>query len=124
MTEPWPDECRRLRAEGLSQPEIAARLRVPRGSVARLLNETEEQKITFRRGRDRKRKPRPMASRKTGGKFVTYWTARATAPGTITPAIKQAAILAFSNHEIDVAELMKRITPRDKWSKAGLLRVE
>ena len=38
--------------------------------------------------------------------------------------MKREAILAFSNHEIDVSELMRRITPRHKWSGAGLLRVE
>ena len=130
MTEPWHDECRRLRAEGLSQPEIAARLKQSRGSVARLLNESEEEKAIRRRERDRKRDrahPRDRTKRYGDGnrnRFHTYWTARAAAPQTITPAIKQAAILAFSNHEIDVAELMKRITPRDTWSREGLFRVE
>ena len=109
MTASWHDECRRLRAEGLSQPDIAARLKVPRGAIARLLNESEEEKAIRRRDRDRARSrahPRDRKGKKTGDRFQTYWTARAAAPQTITQAIKQAAILAFSNHEIDVAELL------------------
>jgi hypothetical protein len=128
MTASWHDECRRLRAEGLSQPEIAARLKQSRGSVWRFLNESEEQKTIFRRARERDSQRKSRAGKKSGGihrgKFQTYWVARATAPGAITPEIKQAAILAFSKHEIDRGELMRRITPRDKWSAEGLLRVE
>jgi hypothetical protein len=123
MTEPWHDECRRLRAEGLSQPEIALRVKRSRVDIRFVLNESAEQKLDMKRLRERLRRPR-TPSRRVGGKFVTYWAARAAAPGAITPQIKREAILAFSRHEIDRRELMLRITPADKWSRGGLLRVE
>ena len=123
MTEPWHDECRRLRAEGLSQPEIALRVNQSTYLVRVALNETDEQKKNVKRIMERRRKPRAQAAKKTGGKFLTYW-ARAATPGAITPEIKQAAILAFSKHEIDRGELMRRITPLNKWRAGGLWRVE
>ena len=127
MTEPWHDECHRLRAEGLSQPEIAARLLRSPYAVRLALNESPEQELNWKRARERARqrsKPRDRTPKKKGNRFQSYWAARAAAPQTITADIQRKAIFAFSRHEIDVAELMKRITPRDKWSRGGLLREE
>ena len=123
--EPWHADARRLRTEGLTQREICARLQQSKSAVHAALNETPVQKFIFKRNREAKlRKPRPMAARKTGGRFVSLWKSKTDAPGVITPEMKREAILAFSNHEIPRAELMRRITPRNKWSGAGLLRVE
>lgn len=126
MTQPWHEECRRLRAEGLSQREISLRLKKPLLIVRAALNETVEQAMIFRRAkeRERQRKPRDRTPKKNGGRFQTHWAPRAAAPGVITLEIKREACLAFVRGEIDRVELMKRITPRDKWSKVGLLRVE
>jgi hypothetical protein len=107
VTEPWHDECLRLRAEGLSQPEIAIRLKLPRRAVLLALDETPEQKILMRRVRDRLRQPRTK---------VVPRPVKAELVGEITADIKRAAILAFSKHEISRGELMRRITPRDKWA--------
>lgn len=123
--EPWHDECRRMRAEGMTQPEIASLLKQSKLSVRLALNETLEQRLILKRSREAKfRKPRPMALRNTGGRFGSLWKAREPTPGAITPDMKREAIMAFSNHEIDRYELMRRITPRNKWSAAGFLRVE
>jgi hypothetical protein len=119
MTEPWHDECRRLRAGGLTQREIAARLKQTSKAVYLALNESAEEKIRVRRAMDRARQranPRDRTVGKNSTRVQTYWTARAAAPSTITPEIKREAILAFSRHEIDRIELMKRITPREKWA--------
>jgi hypothetical protein len=127
MTEAWHDECRRLRAQGLSQPEIAKKVNRSPYNVRLVLNETPEQELAFRRARERTRQrsaPRDRAVGKNGSRFQTYWKARAAAPGTITQEIKQAAILAYAHGDIDRHEMRRRITPRDKWSKEGLYRVE
>jgi hypothetical protein len=117
MTEPWHDECRRLRADGLSQPEIAAQLKRSSYAIRMVLHETLEQRIALRRIRDRHR----ACMRKNNPRPVSI---KVEPLGKITPEAKQAAILAFSRHEIDRRELMLRITPADKWSRGGLLRVE
>jgi hypothetical protein len=117
MTEPWHDECRRLRAEGLSQPEIAAQLKRSSYAVRLVLHETAEQRMALRRVRDL----RLACERKSKPRSVSVKTEPS---GKITPEIKREAILAFSRHEISRGELMLRITPRDKWSRGGLLRVE
>ena len=116
MTEAWHEECRRLRAEGLSQPEIAVRLTRSPYAIRMVLHETAEQRRLMRGVRDshraclRKKIPKPVS-------------VKPEASGIITPDIKREAILAFSRHEISRGELMLRITPRDKWSRGGL-RVE
>ena len=117
MTEPWHDECRRLRADGLSQPEIAAQLKRSSYAIRMVLHETLEERLALRRARDRYR----VSRRK---KIPQPVNVKAEPSGKITPDIKREAILAFSKHEIDRGELMRRITPRDKWSRGGLLRVE
>jgi hypothetical protein len=117
MIEPWHDECRRLRAEGLSQPEIAAQLKRSPYAIRTVLHETFEQRLALRRVRDRHR----AIVRKNIPKPVNV---KAEPSGKITEAIKREAILAFSKHEIDRRELMLRITPAAKWSRGGLLRVE
>ena len=110
QSKPWHDECRRLRAEGLSQPEIAARLKVARIDLRFVLNESEEQKKALKRARERS-KPRIRPERKK------QWAPklRAAAPGAITPEMKRVAILAFASGQIDRFELMRQITPRGKW---------
>jgi hypothetical protein len=117
MTEPWHDECRRLRAEGLSQPEIALQLKRSSYAVRMVLHESAEQRMLLRRARDR----HLAIVRKNAPKPVSV---QAEPSGKITPEIKREAILAFSRHEISRGELMLRITPRDKWSRGGLWRVE
>jgi hypothetical protein len=71
------------------------------------LDETPEQKILMRRVRERLRPKR---------KKVVPRPVKAELVGKITADIKRAAILAFSKHEISRGELMRRITPREKWA--------
>ena len=122
MTESWHAECHRLRAEGLSQPEIALRVNKSSSTIRWVLNETDKQREKYKRIRERRRK-RPEVSRKREGK-LPYRAARAAAPGTITPEIKREAILAFSRHEIDRFEMMCRITPQNKWQGCNWFKVE
>jgi hypothetical protein len=116
VTEPWHDECRRLRAEGLTQPDIAARLEKSREAVRMALDESEEQNKTFRRAREStyRRKPRPRSIwAERGMSKIQPEGRKSPLPPleTITLEIKREAILAYAHGDIDRHEMMRRITP-------------
>jgi hypothetical protein len=112
----WHDECRRLRADGLSLSEIGRRLGVSADRVAYVLDENG-----YRARR------RTDSARRRGSWNIEDPVRRPTGPikrETISQEAKDAAIRAFAKQEITREELMRRITPRDKWRGRSWFPVE
>jgi hypothetical protein len=114
----YGDECRRLKDEGLNYTQIATRLGLNDKTVRFVLaDETERERIRAQKRKNRQKRtyygyhhsplpaPKPI---------------KPTPPVAITKEVKDAAIMAFHLHEIDRHELMRRITPRDKWRGANM----
>jgi hypothetical protein len=114
----YGDECRRLKAEGLRQFEIAKRVGISGSSVRYILADPAQREF--------------ILAQKRGGKSKTafygyHHTPKAAMkpvklppPVAITKEAKDAACLAFARGDIARDELMRRITPRDKWRDANM----
>jgi hypothetical protein len=105
----WHDECRRLRADGLSLSEIGRRLGVSADRVAYVLDENGY------RARKTAAVKRHRGSWHCGVRHTAPAKAAPVQRETISKEDKDAACLAFAKQEITREELMRRITPRDKW---------
>ena len=111
-TELYGDECRRLKAQGLNPREIGKRIGISDTSVRYILASPEKRReINFkRRGADPKPAPRP---------------AKPKPPRAITPETIMEAARAFAKpNGISIEELMRRITPRDKWRGVSFFQGE
>ena len=110
-TELYGDECRRLKAQGLNPREIGKRIGISDTSVRYILASPEKRReINFkRREADPQPPPRP---------------AKPKPQQQIAKDAKDAAIKAFARFEITREELMRRITPRDKWRGVSLFQGE
>ena len=126
QSKPWHDECHRLRADGLSLRALAKRFRVSDSAIRYALDPDGEK--AKRQGRVSRQVARKKQRKNYYGMPHTPRAMPAPAskatPNSISKEEQNEAIRAFAKHEIDRVELMKRITPRDKWSRAELLRVE
>lgn len=100
------DECRRLKAEGLLISEISTRLGIGKTTVSMALASPEEQARIRESKNGKKRKPQPDKP-VVKAKSIKY--------PPIPKEAKDEAILAFAMHQIDRNEMLRRITPRDKW---------
>ena len=109
-TELYGDECRRLKAQGLNPRQIRKRIGISDTSVRYILASAEKRReINFkRRDADPPPKPKPIRPK----------------PQTIAKDAKAAAIMAFAKYEITREELMRRITPRDKWRGVSMFYSE
>jgi len=108
-TELYGDECRRLRAQGLNPREIGKRIGISDTSVRYILASPEKRReINFNR-RSSEPKPKPPKPKPQQ---------------QIAKDAKDAAIMAFARYEITREELMRRITPRDKWRGVSLFQGE
>jgi hypothetical protein len=102
----WHDECRSLRAEGRTMRDIAVRLGVSETAVRIvLIPGAREQRRAYKQDYYGVR-PLPRAKPQPVPRDI---------PLKISKEDKDAAILAFARGQIDRFELMRRITPRDKW---------
>jgi hypothetical protein len=105
----WHDECHRLRAEGLSFIKIGMRLGVSADRVAYVLDENGY------RARKTAAVKRHRGSWHCGVRHTASAKPSPVQRETISKEDKDAACLAFARGHIDRHELMRRITPRDKW---------
>jgi len=109
-TELYGDECRRLKAQGLNPREIGKRIGISDTSVRYILASPEKRReINFKR-RDADPPPKPKPAKPK--------------PQQIPKDAKAAAIMAFAKFEITREELMRRITPRDKWRGVSMFYSE
>jgi len=108
-TELYGDECRRLKAQGLNPRQIGKRIGISDTSVRYILAGSEKRaEINFNR-RSSDPKPKPPKPKP---------------PQQIAKDAKDAAIKAFARYEITREELMRRITPRDKWRGVSFFQGE
>jgi len=108
-TELYGDECRRLKAQGFNPREIGKRIGISDTSVRYILASPEKRReINFNR-RSSEPKPKPPKPKPQQ---------------QIAKDAKDAAIMAFARYEITREELMRRITPRDKWRGVSLFQGE
>ena len=109
------DECRRLRAEGLSARAIAKHIgTISDTTVRSILDENTRQKAIARdrlakRRRERKYEGKPRMK-------VAAAKPKPSPPHRPTPEQIRAACVDFGKGRITRDALMRRITPRDKWS--------
>jgi hypothetical protein len=110
----WHDECRSLRAEGRTMRDISVRLGVSETAVRIVLTPgAREQRRAAKQDyygvRPIRTSEQPPVKRE---------------PQRISKEAKYAAIRAFAKQEITREELMRRITPRDKWRGKSWLQSE
>jgi hypothetical protein len=102
----WHDECRRLRADGRTMRDISIRLGVSETAVRIvLIPGAREQRRAYKQDYYGVR-PLPRAKPQPVPRDI---------PLKISKEDKDAAIRAFAKQEITREDLMRRITPRDKW---------
>ena len=104
-------ECRRLHAQGMTIADIARQVGTSTNTVAyALMDAAGRAKVIARKKADKEaglgRVHTPPAKPKQG---------RPLPMSIISKEDKNAAVLAFAKHDIPLAEMMRRITPREKW---------
>jgi len=109
-TELYGDECRRLKAQGFNPREIGKRIGISDTSVRYILASPEKRREINLKRREADPPPAPRPKPKP--------------PQRIAKEAKDAAIMAFARYEITREELMRRITPRDKWRGVSLFQGE